>query len=125
MQNGDATPWGPADDVTRLGDEVWWVSTPSHGGVRIQGAAAAAIPAAVGETFIQGPEWAEEDCEAVLVLSILEERGMLYDTPLGMDTATLRRHAQQMATEFDRYGPALPHLPAPATAGQMNANHQP
>ena len=82
MRQGDQTPWGPAQDCEEIGARAWIVETASHGGVRMVGKAANAIPAAVGRTFINGPEWAEEDCELPIALAFLMAAGEINETRL-------------------------------------------
>ena len=82
MREGDQTPWGPAQNCDKIGANIWIVGTASHGGVRMAGKAADAIPAAVGRTFINGREWAEEDCELPIALALLMAAGQIDETRL-------------------------------------------
>ena len=127
-----STPWGPAQQVTELGDGVWLVDTASHGGVRMTGKAARAVPAAVRRTLLNGAEWAEEDCEASIVLAILEAKGRVrLDAQAGAlghhaskvreARQKLRESARRTAEGYEAYRPALEHLPAADAAGEQQA----
>ena len=121
MQTGAQTPWGSAQSVHQLGDEVWMVSTASHGGVYVTGAAARAIPAAVRRTFINGANWAEEDCEACIAIAILEQKGHVAAGRLGGGVDKVRRMARATAGHFPRYRAALEHLPPASSERQAPA----
>ena len=58
------------------------------------------LPREVRDCFINGHGWAEEDCEAPIVLTLLG---------LAQSTA---RSALYIARQFERYRPCLPHLQA-------------
>ena len=120
MQPGAQTPWGSAQNVEQLGDEVWIVDTAGHGGVHMTGAALRAVPAEVGITFINGPGWAEEDCEACIALAILEQRGLIEPQRLEVGVDALQRYARAVAEQYPRYQSALDHLP-PAGGGKRTA----
>ena len=110
MRTGDRTPWGTADDVEQLGPEVWSVSTASHGGVRISGAALKAIPAEVRRTWLNAGGWAEEDCEMGIALALLESKGHVDRTRLWLEVERLRQLALETARRYDRYAAAVAHL---------------
>jgi GNAT superfamily N-acetyltransferase len=70
------TPWGPPDNVLKLDDDIYSVSTPSHGGIFVDKERNLKIPA-----FMRIPSgWYEEDVDWTLVatafprLFSLEER---------------------------------------------------
>lgn len=114
MRRGSHTPWGSAQTVVELGDGIWMMTTASHGGIHVRGAAMKAIPTSVRETFINGPEWAEEDCEASIAIAILQARGLIDADRLGCGPDTIRQAARSTAKNYPRYTPALEHLPAAA-----------
>lgn len=63
------TPWGLADNVEPVADGIAFVSTPSHGGYLLSGAALEQMPAYFkAATFGNvGPRWYEEDCDWAMV----------------------------------------------------------
>ena len=103
MREGDRSPWGTIDHVTRLGPDVVVVETPSHGGLHFEGAAAEAVPAAVRATFIEGPTWAEEDVELPIALTFLHCRGHVDDHSLWLPAEKLRDAAVRNAATYERY----------------------
>ncbi len=58
-QPGASTPWGRADHAEIYGPGVVFHGTPSHGGIKLDAARNAAMPAALR---VRGG-WYEEDCE--------------------------------------------------------------
>lgn len=120
MRTGTHTPWGSAQTVEQLGDEVWMVTTAGHGGVYMTAKAVRRIPAAVRSTFMNGASWAEEDCEASIALAILERKGVVTASRLHCGVETLRRAARAIAESYPRYRAALAHLP-PAPAEKRTA----
>ena len=92
------TPWGWTQDIEALAEGVWRVTTPSHGGLKLSRERWNALPGCVRDAMLP-PTFAEEDCEEVIVRTLLglgDERG--------------RELALKVAGYFDRYAPALPHL---------------
>ena len=111
IREGSHTPWGAAQDVEELGAGVTVVHTASHGGVHMTTAAAAEVPTAVRRTLMNGAQWAEEDCEASIVLAILEAKGLVDKDAIGISIDRLRKAARSTAETYDEYKPALAHLP--------------
>ena len=103
MREGDRSPWGTIDHVTRLGPEVEVVETASHGGLHFQGKAINAVPAQVRATFIKGPTWAEEDLELSIALAFLHCLGHIDDDKLWLPAEKLHEAALKNATSYDRY----------------------
>lgn len=104
------TPWGRSDTSDTLGPGVVLVTTPSHGGLLLP--ENSAIPAAVTATFINGPRWAEEDCELPIALALLQATGAVKDDALpGYPAAKILEAARGIAERFPRYTVALDHLP--------------
>lgn len=66
------TPWGPPQDQRDLGMGVTWVRTAGHGGLHISDPSI--LPDGVTATFLNGPHWAEEDNEAVIVAALLYDK---------------------------------------------------
>ncbi len=83
------------------------IQTASHGGLQLSQKIQAKIPDEVLATFINGPEWAEEDCEACLVEAILMRKKILDRIPAAI------KAAQSVSRNFTRYHPAAQHLPCP------------
>lgn len=61
---GGRSPWGKIQDVQDLADGVWFVSTSSHGGIKLSRKLQNEMP----ECLRQKTAWYEEDCEASLVM---------------------------------------------------------
>jgi hypothetical protein len=57
------TPWGAADYVKKCSEGVYFVGTPSHGGVKLS----ASRNAQVHEAWRNAGGWYEEDCEWAVV----------------------------------------------------------
>ncbi len=110
MREGDPSPWGTVDHVTKLGPEVHFVSTPSHGGLRLTAKAKQAVPVTVRHTFINGGEWAEEDLEASIALPFLHTTGLIDTDPFGKPFDELLDDARRIANGFEQYLPAAKHL---------------
>ena len=92
------TPWGWAQDIEELGEGVWRVTTPSHGGLKLSRERWESIPAEVRDAMLT-PTFAEEDCEEPIVRTLLD---------LGDDRD--RELALTVAGYFDRYASALPFI---------------
>ena len=126
MKQGDRTPWGTAETVTQLADEVWIVETPNHGGLRLDGRARTALPGYVRHTFINGGAWAEEDLEMTIALAFLATAGVVADDKLTKvfedvaSTQTLVASALRIAENYERYQPAVRDLEAMMAAWQTN-----
>lgn len=67
MQKGCATPWGPAQTVTQIGDDIFVVSTASHGGMHLPKAINDRIP----DYFRNSEGWYEEDCAIAIPAFVL------------------------------------------------------
>jgi len=69
-RSGMSTPWGRAQDVSRLADGIWLVGTASHGGIKLSRERNAKIA-----NFWRSPGgWYEEDIEwAIPVLTFPQE----------------------------------------------------
>ena len=92
------TPWGWTHDVEDLAEGVQRVSTPSHGGLKLSRERWNELPAEVRDAMYT-PTFAEEDCEEVIVRTLL-----------GLGGDRERELAFKVAGYFDRYAPALLHL---------------
>lgn len=69
ITEGMRTPWGPADNVFELCDGIHIVSTPGHGGFKVDRKLNARIP----QYMRRKDGWYEEDCEYALVLLALAD----------------------------------------------------
>ena len=96
------TPWGPPQDIEELAEGVWRVSTASHGGLKLSRERWNLLPGCVRDAMFNAT-FAEEDCEEVIVRTLL-----------GLGGDRERELALKVAGYFDRYAPALPHLRAAA-----------
>ena len=94
------SPWGDVQHSERIGEGVTFVATASHGGLMLAEDAQKRLPRDVRDCFLNGHGWAEEDCEAPIVLTLLglmpDERGRLM--------------ALHMAATLERYRPCVSHL---------------
>ena len=113
LSEGSRTPWGPAQDVIAYGPEVVLVSTAGHGGLRVTGAAAKAIPESVWATMMHGRGWAEEDCEYPIILALLIKAGHITDPGILKRTADVWEYAK-LNTRYERYASIrIPDAPKP------------
>ena len=112
------TPWGPAQTAEHIGGECVSVTTAGHGGILLSGEAWMALPAEVRACLFADDGWAEEDCDAPIVLAVLVDKGIvgiehmpwLGDGDEGK--ANLYNVARRVAAGFPQYNPCLEHLPA-------------
>lgn len=104
------TPWGLSDTADTLAPGVILITTPSHGGLLLP--ERSPIPRRVTATFINGPRWAEEDCELPIALALLQAAGAVKEDALpGYPAAKILEAARGIAERFPRYAVALNHLP--------------
>jgi hypothetical protein len=60
---GKYSPWGYIQDVEKIADGIWSVSTAGHGGIKLDRKHNAAMP-----DYMRSPGgWYEEDCQWALV----------------------------------------------------------
>ena len=97
------SPWGKVEDATRIGPEIMKVSTPSHGGLHVTGAAARAISDDVWDCMMNGRGWAEEDCEEVIVLALLLWSGHITNPHTLANDTLIRNTARQVVEAYGRY----------------------
>lgn len=63
------TPWGPAQNTTKIADGIFFVSTASHGGFWLSRERLNQMPDALKvNKFTNGAAWFEEDCEYARVV---------------------------------------------------------
>ena len=101
------TPWGNSDYEYELGCGITSYSTPSHGGLYIKDPSI--LPSDVTSSFINGSNWAEEDCEAVFVIALLFDRLNLggYSS---MSKSDFVEKAISIGTRYSAYSVILKHL---------------
>jgi hypothetical protein len=63
---GSSSPWGPIQTVTALGPDALWVTTASHGGLRVSLTALSRMPESIRQTAYSEGGWFEEDCDWAL-----------------------------------------------------------
>jgi hypothetical protein len=63
------SPWGPVDHGERFAEGVFFVSTPSHGGFKLEAKHNVLIPAA----FRREGGWYEEDCDAAIPMFFMPQ----------------------------------------------------
>ena len=103
MTKQTSTPWGAVQDSVHLGPDVARVSTASHGGLHVTGAAANAVPAVVWGTMINGRGWAEEDCEEPIILALLLAGGHITNPNTRCRADDIREAARRMVDQVPRY----------------------
>jgi hypothetical protein len=69
MKIGSRTPWGKADHVKEVAPGIWQVSTPGHGGYKLDRVHNATVDAA----WRRPGGWYEEDCEWAIVVLTFEQ----------------------------------------------------
>ena len=106
------TPWGWTRNVRELTKGVWQVSTPRHGGLKLNRERWEELPDLVRDSFIT-PAFAEEDCEEPITRTLL-----------GIGDGRDREFATLAANRFPRYAPALPHLQAIARETPANQEEE-
>ena len=118
----EQTPWGPVQHEICISPGACYVSTASHGGLYLTGQSYAALPEPVRNTFINGAQWAEEDCEMNIVLALLNLRRRQPDQPAephgtlsepGQSEPTVLNLARKICETFERYRPCLQYLQDP------------
>ena len=92
------TPWGWTQDIEEMGEGVWRVTTPSHGGLKLSRERWEFLPVEIRGAMLT-PTFAEEDCEEPIVRTLL-----------GLGDDRDREMALTVAGYFDRYSPALPFI---------------
>ncbi len=93
------SPWGQTQYVGGVAEGIYRIITASHGGLRLLQAAQDKLPPGVRQMFLNGPEWAEEDCEEIIVLALL-----------GLTGKREILLALKMAQQIPRYQPAVAKL---------------
>lgn len=109
---GSSSPWGPIQTVEPLGPDAAFVTTASHGGLRVSLAAMARLPEAVRETPYSQNGWFEEDCDWALPYLALALDGF---EPDGARAAEVHAAAVRTVQRFHPQHAAL--LGVAASAG--------
>ena len=72
------TPWGVPDDITKLSEGIFWLDTPSHGGLAIKKTLALSLlPKEALDTFVGDWGtgnwiWYEEDSDSLIPLALVD-----------------------------------------------------
>jgi len=79
-KEGSQSPWGTIDGVTDILPGMWFVSTPSHGGIKLSPERQKQIPESLrlGKRAVPyvpdtGKSWYEEDCEWAIPYCVFEK----------------------------------------------------
>ena len=103
------SPWGKVDLWEQLGDDIWVVHTPSHGGLYVGPESLALLPDEVKWCMRDRP-WFEEDSELGIVLALLWDRcdqGIVERCFLGLTREQVLDRAESDARFFDGYAACL------------------
>ena len=97
---GSASPWGRVNHLQQITEGIAWVSTPSHGGIKLSAERNKQMPAA----FKVAGGWYEEDCEASKVIAVFPDH---FD-PKDVDAAIKKYIKPEQLVEVmaDQYGQA-------------------
>ena len=75
-KEGGSSPWGAIQDVSTILPGMWWVSTASHGGIKLSLERQQQIPEYLrtGKRSVPdtGKSWYEEDCEWAIPYAVFE-----------------------------------------------------
>jgi hypothetical protein len=77
--NGQMSPWGIIQDSWELAPGIWFVSTPSHGGIRLSPERYAQMPDAMKATAFSHSGWYEEDADWAMVAVTFPEAFSVAD----------------------------------------------
>ena len=109
---GGSSPWGPIQTVEPLGPDAAFVTTASHGGVRVSLTAWGQLPEAIRSTAFSDNGWFEEDCDWALPYLAL---GL---DAFERDAARAAEVHQAAARTVQRFHPGHCALLGVATAGE-------
>ena len=112
------TPWGEPQQIDDLGQGLYFISTASHGGLYIGIPIRKRLPRRVGQLLINGTQWAEEDCETHIVMTILaphlDPNDISKLNQLGQSAQEViqiqRETAIRMTEMHERYAPCRRYL---------------
>lgn len=77
-REGKQSPWGKIQTVRKVADGIWWVSTPGHGGVKLNRTRNAQVP-----KYMRMPGgWYEEDCEWAIPAIVFKSEFETYENYL-------------------------------------------
>jgi hypothetical protein len=86
------TPWGMADNETKIAEGIVEVSTPSHGGICLSTERQAQLPKGI-DNFTHDLRWWEEDCDWVvpyiLFKNDIQKYGKAYEFIENLSSAYL------------------------------------
>lgn len=84
---GTTCRWGKIDHLEEITDGIWWVSTPSHGGILVDGVHNRQIPGYMRD--VEGSY--EEDCDWAIVATVFGD----------YFTEKQRRHARNILRDWN------------------------
>jgi hypothetical protein len=93
-----STPWGPAQHVDRIADDIEGVSTAGHGGIKLSAARNRKVP----DYMRRAGGWYEEDCEYAIPFIVFEAEVRAWATTTGMDAD---KAIQQAKDSLKCWGP--------------------
>ncbi len=107
-KEGSQSPWGTIDGVTDILPGMWFVSTPSHGGIKLSLERQKQIPEylrtgkrAVPDT---GKSWYEEDCEWAIPYCVFEKELKEQGRGIAGKLWSNERHKETLRTWYpDQY----------------------
>jgi len=110
-KEGSQSPWGTIDGVTTILEGMWFVSTSSHGGIKLSLERQEQIPdylrrlSAVGWALKGG--WYEEDCEWAIPYVVFEAELKEKGRGIGKELWDTQMHRKTLRTwypdEYERF----------------------
>lgn len=84
------SPWGVPEDISKLDENIFWIDTPSHGGIAIKKETAKkllpkeALDTFVGDWGTGDWLWYEEDVDSLIPLALIDGLFDKAKTKLGL-----------------------------------------
>lgn len=92
------TPWGIADSVTEIAPGILSVSTPSHGGIKLDEARWAQVPTLVRTTPYSRGGFYEEDCDWAIPRLVFDAEFSAWELANGRNPDEVRAAARNTLT---------------------------
>ena len=92
------SPWGYPQIISTIIDGIHLIETAGHGGLHLSDERWQQLPLEVRDTMLT-PKWAEEDCEAYIILAVF-----------GIANVHDREFAIQTTKRFNQYAACLPFI---------------
>ena len=110
-KEGSQSPWGTIDGVTDILPGMWFVSTPSHGGIKLSPERQKQIPESLrlGKRAVPyvpdtGKSWYEEDCEWAIPYCVFEKELKEQGRGIAGKLWSNERHKETLRTWYpDQY----------------------